>query len=104
MKEFAKDFYNSAAWINCRTAYLSSRRYLCERCLADGQYTAADTVHHIIKLTPNNIHDPEITLSWKNLMAVCRDCHAAMHSGRRMRYKVDANGNITARPGPPVSF
>lgn len=104
MKEFAKDFYKSRAWINCRAAYLSSRQYLCERCLKDGRYTPADTVHHIVKLTPNNIFDPEITLNWKNLMAVCRDCHAALHGSRRPRYRVDETGKITARPGPPVSF
>ena len=45
-------------------------------------------------LTPDNIHDPSVTLSWDNLKLVCRDCHAKEH-GSMKRYKVDEFGRVT---------
>lgn len=92
-QDWARAFYHSTAWKDCRTAYLSQARGLCEECLKHGLYTPADTVHHIIHLTPNNINDPSITLNPDNLCAVCRDCHAALHSTPK-RFKVDAFGHV----------
>ena len=94
MQEYAKDFYFSTAWRACRASYLKQARGLCEVCLKRGIYTPADTVHHIKHITPQNITDPTITLSFSNLMAVCRDCHAEMHRGKK-RYKVDKFGRVT---------
>lgn len=103
MKDFAEAFYRSKAWRDCRAAYLAARHHLCERCLKYGQYTGADTVHHKSALTPENINDPSIALSWDNLMAVCRDCHAAMHATSTVRYTVDAAGKIFATEAPQAS-
>ena len=93
MKEFARNFYNSPAWKKCRASYISSVGGLCERCYRNGKITAADTVHHKIHLSPENINDPNITLGWSNLEALCRDCHAAVH-GNKKRYKIDAAGRV----------
>ena len=93
MQDFARTFYKSTAWRACRAAYLSKSRGLCEQCLRRGLYKPADTVHHIIHLTPTNITDPSVTLSDSNLMAVCRDCHAELHRGVR-RYSVDELGRV----------
>ena len=95
MQEYAKTFYKSKAWQSCRASYLKQARGLCEVCLKRGLYTPADTVHHIKHITPQNIGDPSITLSFSNLMAVCRDCHAEQHRTKR-RYKVDKFGRVTA--------
>ena len=65
-------------------------------CLKRGMYSPADTVHHIIPLSPKNIHDPSITLNPDNLMALCRDCHAEVHRGTK-RIKVDEFGHVIAR-------
>ena len=97
MQEFAKAFYKSKAWQACRDSYMASRSYLCEDCLARGVYTPAEIVHHVIELTPENIKDPEVALSWSNLRAVCRECHAAAHGARIRRYKVDPSGRVTIR-------
>jgi len=97
MQEFAKSFYKSKAWQACRDSYMASRSYLCEECLARGVYTPAEIVHHVIELTPENIKDPEVALSWSNLRAVCRECHAAAHGARIRRYKVDPSGRVTIR-------
>jgi len=41
----------------------------------------ARIVHHRQHITPQNIHDPSITLGWANLEALCIDCHNAEHMG-----------------------
>ncbi len=95
MREFAKEFYQSQAWKECRSAFMKSRRGLCERCLAKGLIVPAAIVHHKIHITPENITRPEIVLSWDNLEAVCRQCHADLHgakSGRR--FTVDELGRV----------
>ena len=91
MKEFAKGFYCSSAWLECRRAFISSRRGLCERCLENGIYNAGVIVHHRIHLTPLNITDPNVALNWDNLQLLCRDCHAAVHA-REKRYRFDEYG------------
>lgn len=53
---------------------MQSRNYICERC---GRL--ATIAHHKIHLNPSNINDPNITLNWDNLMAVCLDCHNSLH-------------------------
>lgn len=79
MKEYAKKFYGSRSWKNTRAAYLKSVGRLCELCLKEGVYTPAEAVHHKVFITPENINDPNITLSWDNLMAVCRKHHEELH-------------------------
>lgn len=96
MKEYAKTFYKSITWQRTREAYASSKRYLCERCLAKGIQRYGDTVHHKTFITPENISDPDITLNWDNLQLLCRDCHADIHRGKK-RYKADKEGRISIR-------
>ena len=99
-----KAFYHSAAWKNTRRNYKQSVGGLCERCLAKGMIVPADIVHHKIPLTDENVNDLSISLSWDNLQALCRQCHAEVHddmyaerTGRR--YKIDRNGHIVIRDG-----
>lgn len=73
-REFAKQFYASAAWQHCRTAYIEHVHGLCERCGRPGYI-----VHHKIYLTPDNIEDPGVALSFDNLEYLCLDCHNAEH-------------------------
>ena len=94
MKEFAKVFYKSKAWQHTRAAYAASVGGLCEDCLNRGIYRAGEIVHHKTELTPENINDPEATLSWGNLRFVCRDCHGKAH-GSIKRYQVDEMGRVT---------
>lgn len=93
-RKFAEAFYKSQAWKNCREEYAKSKGYLCEKCLANGQYKAGVIVHHVTELTPYNIECPEVTLNWNNLQLLCRDCHAEMHK-RKKRYAVGPNGEVT---------
>ena len=57
-KDFAKGFYNSKEWQHCRDAYIEHVHGLCERCHRPGWI-----VHHKCYLTPDNIEDPDVTLS-----------------------------------------
>ena len=97
MKDFAEKLYKSKTWQKCRQGYIKSVGGLCEKCLEQGRYAPAVIVHHKIPITANNINDPNITLNWDNLQAVCRDCHTELHTNRTVRYKVDELGRITAR-------
>lgn len=95
MKQYAGILYNRKAWQECRAAYAKSKGGLCERCLARGIYKAGEIVHHKVHLSPDNIGDASISLSWDNLELLCRDCHAVEHGGKR--YKVDELGRVMAR-------
>lgn len=96
MKEFAASFYKSKAWQHCRSSYAKSVGGLCEQCLKAGLVKTGDIVHHKVKLTPANINDPAVSLSWNNLELLCRDCHAKAH-GTAKRYKVDEMGRVTIK-------
>ena len=101
-RDFAKEFYNSTEWKECRRAFRKQALGLCERCRAKGLIRAGEIVHHKVPITPQNIYDPGITLSYSNLMLVCRDCHAELHQKRETRYKVDELGRVTITDLPPV--
>lgn len=96
MKEFAKRLYKSKAWQQTRNAYAASVGGLCEECLKAGIYRAGEIVHHKQELTPENINNPEISLAWKNLELLCRDCHGKAHGSIR-RYNVDEMGRVTMK-------
>lgn len=88
-QEFSRAFYNSAAWKSTREAFRRSKGGLCEDCLKKGIITAGAEVHHIQPLTPDNIGNPNVTLSWQNLTLLCKDCHAARHAKEPKRYVID---------------
>lgn len=95
-QEFARKFYSSKAWQDCRNGYAAYRGHLCENCLRKGIYKPGEIVHHRIELTPLNIENPEISLSWDNLKLVCRECHAEEHRIDKIgiRYLIGDNGEV----------
>lgn len=98
-REFAKPFYNSNAWKECREAYKKSiplyRRGLCEQCYKKGIHELGEEVHHKIWLTPKNINDPKVTLNHDNLILLCFECHRAIHMKRvKKQYKFNENGEL----------
>lgn len=96
MRDFAKVLYNSKAWQRTRAAYTASVGGLCERCRAKGLIVPGEIVHHKIHLTPENIHNEQITLSFDNLELLCREHHAEEHR-RERRYMVDSSGHVTVK-------
>lgn len=113
-KPFARKFYSSKAWQDCRNAYAKKAHHLCENCLKSGIYKPGEIVHHRIEISPLNIDKPEITLNHNNLELLCRDCHKMRHehSGigwqkinamrkekkfSKNRYKIDENGKVSEK-------
>lgn len=100
-RDFAYSFYNSKRWKNTRNAYMKSVSNLCEKCRAAGLIVPAEIVHHKVHIEPDTINDPNVSLSWDNLQALCRNCHAAVHEAEYnknktpSRYSIDENGNVT---------
>ena len=113
-KDFARSFYSSKQWQDCRNEYAKRRHHLCEDCLRRGIYKPGVIVHHIEELTPFNITNPEIALGFDNLELLCRECHLREHDlegGRwakvnaakkkdkrdARRFSVDKFGRVTAK-------
>lgn len=98
---FAHKFYVSQEWITCRRAYAESKGRLCERCLARGIINPGTKehplqTHHKIKLTPENVTDPSVSLNWDNLELLCFECHQKdehYHCGKR-RWRFDRDGKL----------
>ncbi|KSU86562.1 HNH endonuclease [Priestia veravalensis] len=97
-KDYAKAFYTSKEWIKCRTGFMQSKNYICERCGG-----VANICHHKTYITPENIHDPNITLNWRNLEACCQACHNLEHHSGGIcadGLVFDSNGNLRKKQSP----
>lgn len=95
MKEYAKDFYQSAAWKRARQTVIKRANGLCERCKAAGQFVPGVIVHHKEYITPGNIHDANVTLNLDNLELVCEDCHNKEHKTKpNGRYRFGSDGRL----------
>ena len=88
-QEWAKSFYTGKQWQKTQRAYMLSKCYVCERCGA-----VAEVVHHKKYLTAKNISDPNISLSFDNLEALCKDCHGKEHMLKHSLTYFDDAGQI----------
>ena len=86
-RDFAKSFYDSAAWKKTRAYILMRDHYKCTRCS-----NPAEEVHHIIRLSPENMTDANITLNPKNLVSLCKDCHFKEHEAEKVHGTRKASG------------
>ena len=100
-KDFAKGFYNSAAWKRCRAEYKKQAHYLCERCQAKGLIVPGVIVHHKCRVSPETIEDPSVLLNFDNLELLCMRCHNEEHaddmrgkSKEWQRYTFGENGEL----------
>ena len=75
MKEYDNSsFYHSKEWRKISALYMASQNYICERC---GR--SATICHHRKHLNGENVHDPEVALSFSNLESLCLRCHNQEH-------------------------
>ena len=96
---WAKKFYESRAWRENSRAYLASVDGLCERCRAAGKLVPAVIVHHRIHLTPERMNDPQLTMAWDNLEALCQECHNRepfAADDAQQRYAFGPDGSLLA--------
>ena len=97
-KDYAESFYKSDAWERTRAAFAASKFGICERCGRPGKI-----VHHKVYITPANINDPAITLSWDNLELLCQDCHNREHHSNDVMQDglyFNADGDLVESPLP----
>lgn len=97
---FSKWFYASKQWKQTRASKLASVNGLCERCLEQNRIKPASDVHHMILLTPSNVHDPNVTMNHEHLICLCKECHNIEHgNGGALRdgLEFDENGQIVER-------
>lgn len=87
-KAWAKWFYKSTDWLDCRDGYIQERIRIdggmCEVCRERLGYI----VHHKIILTPENIRDPAVALNWAHLSYECKPCHD-LHEGHGVGIRSD---------------
>ena len=95
---FARQLYNSKAWINLRFNLIIERGPRCQRCEKVMVDTSRLIGHHRIPLTPANINDQSITLNKDNVELICFDCHNKEH--RRYGYN---QHNVYIVYGSPLS-
>lgn len=91
-KEWARWFYDSPVWRGTRRAYKQHAHGLCEQCGDPGTI-----VHHRTPLTPANIHNTNIALSFSNLQLLCQACHNQIHMANPAAMAgmyFDAEGNL----------
>ncbi len=97
-KDWAKPFYNSKKWKGCRQAYISTRigidGGMCEHCKNSLGYI----VDHIEELTPENINDVYISLSFENFQYLCLNCHNKKTFKKNNICRFDDSG----QPMPPI--
>lgn len=100
MKEYAKGFYQSAAWKRTRQTVVKRANGLCERCKAAGLYVPGVIVHHKEYITPTNVQDASVTLNLDNLEYLCEDCHNKEHKTKpNNRYRFDSDGKLLPPKG-----
>lgn len=101
-REFAKSFYRSKHWKDCRAAYIAHRKSidggLCESCHEQLGYI----VHHKKEIQPWNINNPDVTLNFDNLKYDCHVCHNKENNKDEVeglaKYIITTEGDVIAPP------
>lgn len=96
-----KSFYNSKAWRTLRLNLISERKNKCARCGETIAYSKDIIGHHKIELTPENVHDANISLNPENIEIICFECHNKEH--KRFGFNVAKGKQVFLVYGPPLS-
>lgn len=94
-----KTFYASEKWVKLRLRLINERGNTCSTC---GKIIAQSIKligHHKIELTPENVHDYNISLNPELIELVCFDCHNKEHN----RFGKRAERKVYLVYGPPMS-
>ena len=95
-----KAFLSSDPWINFRLMLIAERGNKCQRCGKIIPRSIDIIGHHKTELTPENVHDYNISLNPDNVDLVCYDCHNAIH--KRFGYQ-NKGRTVYVVYGPPMS-
>ena len=72
-----------------RQIKITNAKGLCERCRLPGE-----EVHHIIRLSTDNIKDVSVSLNPKNLVLLCKVCHNKEHKRFSKTIEFDSYGDL----------
>lgn len=76
-------FYKSKEWKDKRLGILERDNWECQMCKANGRYSRANTVHHIVELRDK----PSLALVDSNLISLCGKCHNKIHPDKFPKMK-----------------
>lgn len=97
-KAYAKKFYNSKVWKECRASFISLRISIDGGMCQDCKERPGYIVDHVEEIAPSNINNPLITLNFKNFKYLCLDCHNkktfTKHKSVREGLYFDEEGNL----------
>ncbi|MBE1446808.1 HNH endonuclease [Paenibacillus sp. OAS669] len=92
-------FYASTKWRNFRLGLINERGNRCQRCSRIILKTIDIIGHHKTELTPENVHDYNISLNPEMVELVCSDCHNEEHG----RFGFQKTKSVFIVYGPPMS-
>lgn len=98
------EFYRSKEWEQLRRLLMLERvnengDLICEHCGKCIVHAYDCIAHHVIELTEQNVHDPEISLNPDNIKLVCFKSHNEIHS----RFGFDQRQQVYIVHGSPCS-
>jgi len=82
MRKLRKEAYQNTTWRKLRNTYLKQHP-ICEKCLEKGKITPAEDVHHVRSPFRNGEVNYGLLLDDKNLMSLCKTCHAKIHAAQQ---------------------
>lgn len=94
-----RTFYSADIWIALRLRLILERGLTCQHCGKPVVRAEDLTLHHIVELTPENVHDANIALNPDNLLLVHHGCHNRIH--RRARHT--GQREVVIVYGPPLA-
>lgn len=94
-----KSFYASQEWITLRLLLINERGNKCEHCKGIIPRSRDLIGHHMIELTPENVHDRNISLNPDKIEIICFDCHNKEHK----RFGYQGAKEVYLVYGPPMS-
>jgi len=92
-------FYGSTVYRNFRLAIIAERGPRCEECGEIVANTRELHLHHMIELTPDNVHDYTISLNPQLVKLVCHRCHNKIHG----RFGARRERGVYLVYGPPLA-
>lgn len=82
-RQARKEIYNTRLWCKLRQGHLIEFP-ICELCEKEGRVTPAVDIHHKKSFMDyEGAERLQVAYDPTNLVSLCKDCHAAIHSGKK---------------------